>query len=654
MKISQAEYERGVTYSRNLMAKALSADKSTTALMKSAYPKALGGQIEPKEWSLDHPLVRKAGRAYMKLMYQVMQKAGVNTNLGFNFFDLRGPAYFIFPLLTPFIQEIGKQGAVNAGVGTLAHWKATRNPNSTGVYGGVSEGHRNATATPDEIDYYAIYKELGQEGAETFTAQWAGEGYTDNQADEHFRNLARVRLSEEMMTIGGNSGTGTPLNTGNLSNLGFNLGMPVTPTGTLGAAVTAGLPSGITVGAAVVALTWQGFGAGGQAGYGPPPSVANGLQTNYIRTNADGSTDNVTCGCSIISNVSATVTTNTANQAVGFSTTAIKGAVAYAWYVAANVTANLGNAQLYAITSYPGVTVTGFPAAGAQRGNAAGLSVDNSANTLDYDGLATFSFVNGLWTDMNNASFTPAGNGQVLELESDLAQLFTKYQAQVDAIWCSVDVKEALEAAIIFSKTGTNSYIFTYDRAGQNAGLMGGFVIDSYKSKYSINPEGGNAIPIRLHPMFPPGTMLYDIKQNPYPHSRIPASRQFLVQRDYYAIEWPVTTRQRTFGTYIHQVLAHYVPWITAIRTGIGPFVAPCWIAAAVFEEDFFTGPRVNMVRSWLVNDWEKSGPVAKLVMNLYRRYGQRAAAVIGKNRALKFAFRKLFDRVLAKAQAGS
>jgi hypothetical protein len=45
-----------------------------------------------------------------------------------------------------------------------------------------------------------------------------------------------------------------------------------------------------------------------------------------------------------------------------------------------------------------------------------------------------------------------------------------------------------------------------------------------------------------------------------------------MLQRDYYAIEWPVVTRQWTFGTYIHEVLAHYMPWITAIRTGVGPF----------------------------------------------------------------------------------
>src|SRR5262249_31822168 len=164
MKIRQEDYELAVHYSRKLMGKRLREDKELAGLMMKAHPKSLGGQVEPKDWDLKHPLVKAAGRKFMKAAYEVMQKAGVNTALGFNFYDLRGPAYFIFPLLTPFVQSIGRQGKVNAGVGTLAHWKATRNPNSTNVYGGVSEGKRNSAATPDEIDYYSIYKELGQEG----------------------------------------------------------------------------------------------------------------------------------------------------------------------------------------------------------------------------------------------------------------------------------------------------------------------------------------------------------------------------------------------------------------------------------------------------------------------------------------------------------
>lgn len=637
MKIDQELYSMARLESKRRFAKALT-DPTIASLCKRAYPKTHGGEIDPKDWSLDHPLVKAAGRALVK--------AGLTTATGFNFFDLRGPAYFIFPLLTPFIQMIGKQGKVNAGVGTAAHWKATRNPNSTFVYVGLVEGQRNAIATPNEVDYLATYKELGQEGGETFTAQWAGEGYTDNLADEHFRNLARLRLSEEMMTLWGNSGPGSV----NAGNLGYALGQPSNVTSAL-ANGTGALGASANVVVAVVAITPQGMNPGGQAGYAAPPSVAGGLTTSYTRTNADGSQVNVACGVSQISNVAAIVTTNATAQKVNVSIPAVKGAVGYAWYWGVNVAAALGNVKIGAITSWPSYTITNV-AAGTQLGNAAGLSVDNSFQPTDFDGLGTYSFLNGSWTDMNGGSFTPAGNGQVAEIEADLKFLWDNYQAQPDAIWCSSDVRAALESAVIFSSSGTNSYIFQYTRDSQG-GLLGGFLVTAYKSKYSINPQGGDAIPIRLHPQFPPGTMLYDINTNPYPHSRVPAVRTFLLQRDYYAIEWPVVTRQWTFGTYIHEVLAHYMPQISAIRTGVGPFVAPCWIAAVVFDEDFFTGPRVNLVRNYLLN-WERGSGLGKIVVGAYRLLGRQVAEVTKRHSLLRRGFTKLFNVVLRKAQAAS
>jgi len=77
-----------------------------------------------------------------------------------------------------------------------------------------------------------------------------------------------------------------------------------------------------------------------------------------------------------------------------------------------------------------------------------------------------------------------------------------------------------------------------------------------------------------------------------------------------------------------------------------------CWIAAVVFEEDFVIGPRVNLVRAWLHSEFEPSGLGAKLVMSLYRKYGQRLARVVEKSSVLKRGFRKLFDKALAKAEA--
>ena len=93
------------------------------------------------------------------------------------------------------------------------------------------------------------------------------------------------------------------------------------------------------------------------------------------------------------------------------------------------------------------------------------------------------------------------------------------------------------------------------------------------------------------------------------------------------------------------------MPWVTAIRTGIGPFVAPCWIAAEVFDENFYTGTRTNLVRRYLVEVYENTGLKAKLVMGLYRKYGKQVAELTKKNKVVRNFFTKLFTSVLEKAQ---
>ena len=576
MRIDQDAYVQRALIGRAALAKALS-DPTVADLCKRTRELDPASPDMNKKWRLDHPLVVACGRALMKAqndaMQEAMKKAGVTTSTGFNFYDLRGPAYFLFPLNTPFIQMIGRKGKVNAGVGTAAHWKATRNPNNTNVYAGLLEGQRNALATPNEIDYLATYKELGMEGGGTFTAQWAGEGYTDNLADEHFRNLARLRLQEEMITLLGNSGTAT-------GNQGFALGTPTNATATLLTAdsvntpATAGFATATNVSAFVVAISGMGMNPGGQGGYNTPPTVASGLVPTSTRVNSDGSTTQVNGGTSAISGASNIVLTNASAKWVKFTTTAIAGAVGYAWYVdVTGASGNIANAKLAYISSAPMAVIGGAPA-GTQLGNAAGLSTDYSYQATDFDGLLTYAFKYGSWTDMGGGSFTPLGNGMVAELETDLQYLWNNFQCGPDAIWCSTDVRESLDQAIIYSSTSTNSYIFSTPRDGQGQ-ILGGFMVSAYKSKYSMNPEGGAAIPIRTHPMLPKGTLYYDINTNPYPHSKIPAVREFWTQRDYYSIEWPTVTRQWTFGTYVHEVLAHFMPWASAIRTGIGNFVAP-------------------------------------------------------------------------------
>lgn len=496
-----------------------------------------------------------------------LAKAGVTTALGFNFYDLRGPAMLLYPVNVPFRNMLPRIGRVNDGVGVAANWKASRNPGF--VYAGVTEGQRNAIATPDENNYIASYKELGIERAATLTSQFAAEGYTDIVADEHIRGMHELWLQEEGLMLLGNSGTAS-------GNNGFALGTAPMPTGVLGATTTGSLASGTSVSAAVVLLTALGNPKNNQYGYGVFPTVAAGLTPSYTRTNADGSTDTINGGMSAISAMSTVNLTTVALGSVTYSVTGYpNGTFSFAWFVNTTDTSapTLANARLAGITTTPSFTVK-TAATGTQAGNAAGLSTDHSFNTKDFDGLLTYaaSTAGAYWNDLKGASFSSAKDGSVPEIETALQYIWDNYQGPVSTIWASSDAAKNIDRATQWGGSNGPARQVFITRDQQN-NVLAGSLVSAYQSRYSMSPTGAAAIPIRIHPMLPVGTIYFDVADNPYPHSRTDFVRGMLVQRDYYSIEWPIVTRQWTFGTYVHEVLAHHFPWMTAVVTGIGTFV---------------------------------------------------------------------------------
>lgn len=523
-----------------------------------------------------------------------LKKAGVTSALGFNFYDLRGPAYLIYPVNVHFRNTMPRISKVNAGYGTMANWKATRNP---GVpYAGASEGNRVGIGTPDENDYYAKYKEIGSEGSVTFTAEFAGEGYTDNLADEHIRDLHRLWLAEEGMIINGNSGVSGSTFTG------FKLGTcptpagVVTPTHTVGVSgnlsvvgnadlpYTTALTTSSWVSVCCVALTAMGNPNNNQYGYGVFPTIAGGLTPQYSRSNADGSVDVINGGMSAISVQATPVQATSGNLTIKFSLPAanlpIKGAFGYAWYVDVETsnTSSLANAKLAGITTTPFCYVSGTPtgvqAANASNGVLNTFTSDNSFNSLDFDGLTTYNAntSGAYYVDLQGGTLTSQKNGRVTEIETLLAYIWQNYQTGVDEIWGDANAIQTLDAAVRYSGTSAAGYQFITSRDQQN-NILGGFVVSAYQSRYAFNsPTGSNAIPMRIHPMVPAGTLYFHVKTNPYPQSRIPFTAGLLVQREYYSIEWPQTSRKWPFGTYVHECLAMNVPWIPGMITGVGQF----------------------------------------------------------------------------------
>ncbi|HVI09588.1 MAG TPA: hypothetical protein VND65_14965 [Candidatus Binatia bacterium] len=524
---------------------------------------------------------------------QRMLKAGVTTALGYNFFDLRGPAFLIYPVNTPIRNSLPRWGKVNAGYGTAVHWKYTYLTPGTS-YAGAAEGKRVAAATPPEADAIATYAELGIERSVTFTAEFAGEGYTDNVADEHLRGAHELWLQEESLMWGGNPGTAAGLN-------GFALGTANTPTVALKATLPTG-PAGLVtdggsgfsgggtnVSVRVVELTMLGYPNNGQYGYQAAPTVTSGLTTSFTRNNADNTTDTIKGGMGAISAASNVVSASTSYPYVLADVTPKKGAFAWAWFVDTTdaSTPSAANAQLVAITTVPFIYLANGTPNASYVGTAAGLSSDNSAQTLDFAGIIAWCVNNGTFVNMsdltskspisgltntglltpgmtNSSSSVPA----VAEIELDLKNQWNTFQTVADELWASADAKLSIAQALFKNTSGVPAYRFEVMRDAQG-NILGGFVVSGYKNQYSMKVTGSEEIPIHIHPQLPPGTIIYRKTTNPYPHSRIPGVAGMFVQRDYYGIEWPVVTRAWTFGTYVHEVYGDYIPGLLTIRTGI-------------------------------------------------------------------------------------
>lgn len=501
-----------------------------------------------------------------------MTKAGVTTSLGYNFIDLRGPAALLYPVNTPFRDQIARTGAVNAGVGTMAQWKATRNVGSQ--YAGVPEGQRAQVATPDENNYAASYKALGVERNVTVEAEWAGEGFTGNLADEHLRGLQELWLQEEGILLLGNDGTGA------LGQNGFQLGTAPAPVAALvtgGSITTSTLVTGY-----VVLLTGMGNPSNAQYGYQAAPSVTSGLTPSYT-VNAPGTGTSITYagGMSAVSAASNSVTTTGGTLSVSFTVQPASavgsggypnGTFGFAWFVSVNGSPTTSNAYLQAITQFGTYTQkTNITTASRQVASATGLSTDNSAQPTDFTGLISWAAKSGYWQDLQGAQLTSLQGGQCAEIETALEYFFTAFQAGVDAIWGSPDAITSLQRTIL--KNGSQSasgYQVFLTRDNQN-NILGGMIVSGYQSRYAVDsPMGANIIPLKIHPMIPVGTLYFDIIKNPYPMARIPATREVFLMRDYYGYEWPAINRAWAFGTYANQTLAHYTPWLTGCITGIG------------------------------------------------------------------------------------
>jgi hypothetical protein len=510
-------------------------------IMKSCLFKADGSPnaIPPEE------LQKRFGQSMQKAFTQPSSATS-----GLAQYDLEQGARLLYPVTTEFRNMIPR---VTGGTGIQSNWRALTAINPTNINIGLSEGHRGAAMAQTVVDKTAPFRTSGLDNFVTEQAYLAAVTFEDLMALAATTTLQGVMEGEERMDIGANSS--------------LLLGTAATPAGT---PVTTGgtLADGSTYSVIVVALTYMGMQTSTPptvTGTGSAAVPAGGaVALPYTRSNLDGSTDLIQGFSGIQSAASSAVNVSggTNHGSITATVTATRGAIGYAWYL--GLTA--GTEKLVAITGYPTATFTSLNATG--QAATALPATDTSTNSLNYDGILTQILASGsgaYYADLGGQPLTTAGSGSggITEFNALIADRIANYRLVPTDIFMSPTDQKALSNLILTGNTNLAPFFMGDSSSGGMAAAV--------QAKVYNNPVGFSTaqLQIHAHPFIPAGTIIFYSRTNPYPLSNVPNIIRKLCRRDYWQVDWPVVTLQRTLGVYFDAVLQMYFPPAFGVITGV-------------------------------------------------------------------------------------
>lgn len=469
---------------------------------------------------------------------------------GLTAYSLEAPAKSLFPVLTPLRNIIPR---ITGGRGIQANWRAVTAINSAGMSAGVAEGKRGGVVTTTTADYLAAFKTLGLEDYVTDEAYYAGIGFQDVRALASLNLLKALMIQEESLLLGGNGAA-------------VALGKPTTPTLANVVSTAGTMKANTKYDVVVVALTLKGYQIA---------SVTGGIPQSTARTNAGpvSGTTTINGGSSTVSDAANVTTANDGadTHVITATVPVVTGAVGYAWFWGPNA----GDVKLGQITTINSIVISTPAGAGTQKVADLTGATDYSKNSYVYDGLLYQAWKSGSGAYIKNmatgtagtgTALTSDGHGGVAEIDAALQSLWDNYRLSPDVIYVSSqEAKNITNKILTGTVTGTQSIQFKID--ADQSGMAGGMVVNSYLNKFGM--DGAERLAIKIHPNMPPGTMMFDTDQLPYPLSNVVNVKQLLLRYDYMQIDWARTQRQAEYGVYLDGVLQHYFPPAMGIITNI-------------------------------------------------------------------------------------
>lgn len=462
-------------------------------------------------------------------------------------YDLQAPAKNLYPVQTPIRNTLPRTG----GIGTATNWRTVRNIIGSGfdAMGWVPEGQRSGRMSYLTQSLSASFKTLGEEDQASYEAISAGRGFEDIRARMTMRLLQKLMLKEEAAIIGGNT----------------SVALGTTPTPAVSIGASGGTVAAATYYVACVALTYEG--------YRNSSVSASGVATSQVITGADGLTYTLAGGSGAISAISAGQAV-TLGQTLRAAVAPVNGAIGYAWFV--GTTAAYGSMYIQAITTINSVEITDpIVTASRQTGAAAGLSSDNSTNSLAFDGLmyqgfntSSGAYIKALATGTagTGSSLTSSGRGSVEEIDDMLVSMWNNNQLSPTVIYCNAQEIRNISNKVLTGASSAPLVRYNVGETQQSMQIGASPFIDTY-----YNPITKQPLKVEVHPNVPPGTILAWADNLPaqYQSSEVPNVAEIRARQDYYQIDWPVTSRQQQVGVYAEEVLVVYAPFAIGMITNI-------------------------------------------------------------------------------------
>jgi hypothetical protein len=473
-----------------------------------------------------------------------VSKSTISTATGINMYDLQPLLKVIIPVLSPFRNKYLPRRISPIG-GTLTNAKLLTGYGGAQGGVGIQEGKRGGLVTVNELDIAVMYRSIGEDASITFEAEESATGFDDAMATRTNALLNQNLITEEKIDLFGNGGN---VLSGGSSRV-TALGTPSAPT--LAASAVPGTLPAATYLLYACALTSEGLAMA---------SVVTGVATQVTRTNlGDASTTVINGGSSNISAASNSLTLGSAGSVAG-AITAVPGALGYAWYLGTSK----ATAALAAVTNYNQVVISAAPA-GTQTANL--ITADNSVNNLVYDGIIT-QMLNpnsgAYFRSLDGANLTGNGAAGVVEIDTALGYMWDNYRLGANHIMCGSDMKIALNKKII---GGGGAPLFRFNAsANGNQEVGGNYEVNSY-----LNPYTNEMITIEIHPYFPKGFIWGWSDSLPYTTANVPMPFRYQARtRDWYQIDWPITTRERFIGQYVSALIIAYAPFAGFVLQNCG------------------------------------------------------------------------------------